>query len=279
MSGLLLTSTLISFCGKTSICAASSDSGLPDLTMAASSCDGRQDAVAGRVVVEEDDVAGVLAAQHAAQALHVLEHVAVADLGGVVLEAVLLAGHAQTQVAHHGADQQVVLQPALLLSMRPQMSRIWSPVISWPFSSTAIRRSPSPSKASPTAAPSRPRPLAQVLGVLRAALVVDVEAVGRVVDARSHRRPARRTSPERPCRWPRWPVSRTIFIPSSDRSRGEGVFQEDDVAPVHVVQAEGPAHVARRRHASAAACRPRMSSSIPLLLLVGELDSRCRRKS
>ena len=44
----------------------------------------REDAVAGGVVVEEDDVAGVLAAQDGAHGPHVLEHVAVAHLGGVV---------------------------------------------------------------------------------------------------------------------------------------------------------------------------------------------------
>ncbi len=38
MSGLRCTSTLMSFCGNTSIMAASSESGLPDLSIAASSC-------------------------------------------------------------------------------------------------------------------------------------------------------------------------------------------------------------------------------------------------
>ena len=38
-------------------------------------------------------------------------------------------------------------------SIRAQMTRIWSPVISLPFSSTAISRSPSPSNARPMAAP------------------------------------------------------------------------------------------------------------------------------
>ena len=39
------------------------------------------EAVAGRVVLEEDDVARLLAAEHRARRLQLLEHVAVADLG------------------------------------------------------------------------------------------------------------------------------------------------------------------------------------------------------
>ena len=94
MSGLLLTSTLMSFCGKTSMSVGQLRERLAGLEHGGQQLQGREDAVAGGVVVEEDHVARLLAAEHGAQALHVLEHVAVADLGGVVLEAVPLAGDA-----------------------------------------------------------------------------------------------------------------------------------------------------------------------------------------
>jgi hypothetical protein len=76
--------------------------------------EGGEDAVAGRRVVEHDDVPGLLAAQREPAAAHLLEHVAVADSGGDRADAALPHRQLQAQVAHHGDDERVVGQVAAL---------------------------------------------------------------------------------------------------------------------------------------------------------------------
>src|SRR6185437_16094572 len=65
---------------------------------------GTDDAVAGRGLVEADDVAGGLAAEDAAPLTQEAEHVAVADLGTLELDAALAKGDLEAEVGHHGAD-------------------------------------------------------------------------------------------------------------------------------------------------------------------------------
>jgi hypothetical protein len=64
----------------------------------------RDDAVAGGVAVEADDVAGVLAAQLPAALDQRLQHVAVADLGAHDGHAQLRQRMLHAEVGHQGAD-------------------------------------------------------------------------------------------------------------------------------------------------------------------------------
>src|SRR5437899_5317994 len=60
------------------------------------------EAVAGHVVAQIDDVAGLLAAEDRAFALQRLEHVAVADVGRVHDDAALAHQRVEAEVRHHG---------------------------------------------------------------------------------------------------------------------------------------------------------------------------------
>src|SRR5690606_4276341 len=68
------------------------------------------EAVARRRVVEEDEVAALLAAEVVARAAHLLDDVAVAD--GRADEAALgaLEGPLEAEVAHHGRDEGALLE-------------------------------------------------------------------------------------------------------------------------------------------------------------------------
>src|SRR5262249_35614905 len=69
--------------------------------------EGRREAVAGDVVLEVDDVAGLLSAEDAALTLERLEDVAVADVRGEHADAVLPHQRMEAQVRHLGDDHQV----------------------------------------------------------------------------------------------------------------------------------------------------------------------------
>ena len=64
----------------------------------------RHQAVTGGVVLQEDDVAGLLAADDGAVREHALQNVAIAHGGLNHLEALLLHGDGEAQVAHDGRD-------------------------------------------------------------------------------------------------------------------------------------------------------------------------------
>ena len=74
----------------------------------AASMQAGEDAVAGRAVVEHDDVAGLLAAERVPARAHLLEHVAVADRGLAHLDALALHRLEQAEVAHDRGDEGVV---------------------------------------------------------------------------------------------------------------------------------------------------------------------------
>jgi hypothetical protein len=72
----------------------------------------RDEPVAGRVVVEEHDVARLLAAEVVAAADHLLDHVAVADGRRDDADAALAHRDVEAQVAHHGRDERRLLELA-----------------------------------------------------------------------------------------------------------------------------------------------------------------------
>ena len=65
---------------------------------------GRHQAVAGGVVLQEDDMAGLLAADDGTVLEHTLKNIAVAHGGLNHLKALLLHGDGETEVAHNGRD-------------------------------------------------------------------------------------------------------------------------------------------------------------------------------
>ena len=96
---LSATGTLTSTCGKRRMTARSSLAGLPVSLHRGRKLQRGHETVAGGVVLEEDDVARLLAAEHRAGRLQLLEHVAVADLRLDDVDAVLAHGDLEAQVA------------------------------------------------------------------------------------------------------------------------------------------------------------------------------------
>ncbi len=111
------------------------------------------------------------------------------------------------------------------LSMRSAQSAMTaSPSTTWPRSSTMITRSASPSRAMPMAAPLRTTSRA-VLGVERAAVVVDVLAVG--LDAeRDHVGAELAEDQRRDHVGGAVPASTTILMPSSESRLGNVFLQK-----------------------------------------------------
>ena len=97
---------------------------------------------------EVDDVARLLAAEDATLALERLEDVAVADIGRDDADPVLPHQRVEAEVRHLRDGDEI--DP---LGRARGSARIPSPSTTSPRSSTAIRRSPSPSKARPSRAP------------------------------------------------------------------------------------------------------------------------------
>ena len=179
--------TLTSTCGSrvtTEASSRSDDAGaghpLQDLQRA-------QDAVAGGGVLAHDDVAGLLAAEGEPAVAHGLEHVAVADRGLV---------HGDAGPPHRLDEARGCSSPwprrCRGRGGRARAGRAASIAISWspstvaPVWSIARHRSASPSRAKPASAPCSSTASRRPGEVGRAAALVDVEAVGLVVD-RDHR--------------------------------------------------------------------------------------------
>ena len=78
----------------------------------------RQNAVAGGLVLREDDVAALLAADAVAVLDHVLVDVLVAHLGLLVVDARLVQRLVEAEVAHHGRHDRVVQQLSALLHVQ-----------------------------------------------------------------------------------------------------------------------------------------------------------------
>ena len=175
---LLATGTFAVACGYRSRTAAASDSFVRQRSRAAAP----RRAVSCHVILGVDDVARLLAAEHAAL-LQCLEHVPVADVGGDDAHATLRHEPVETEIRHlrdrHELDAEVERQHRENRVAVDHLAR----------SSTASIRSPSPSKATPV------EPLLTVTscckdhGVGGAAADVDVRAVGLVAD-RDHLAPS-----------------------------------------------------------------------------------------
>ena len=73
-----------------------------------------EDAVAGGDVVAENEVAGIFTAEGVIVLAHALDDAAVADGGGLDLDAVVLHGFDQAEIAHDGGDERVVAEFSLL---------------------------------------------------------------------------------------------------------------------------------------------------------------------
>ena len=118
---------------------------------ACSTCKRGNDAVAGAVPVQTEDMAGILAAQLPALLLQQFHHIAVAHLGALEWDAQFLQRMLERQIGHQRADHAAV-QLALLLTMSGDHVEQLVAVIDLPVQSTIIRRSPSPSSAMPISA-------------------------------------------------------------------------------------------------------------------------------
>ena len=115
----------------------------------------RDDAVAGRRVVEEDEVPRLLAAEVVAARAHLLDDVAIAD--GRAHERAARAASARSS-PRFDITVATSVRPgsASRASMRvPNMAMTWSPSTTVPVSSARMTRSASPSSATPRCAPTR----------------------------------------------------------------------------------------------------------------------------
>src|SRR2546427_3601158 len=72
----------------------------------------RQRSVAGRRVVEKDDVPALLPADGSPEFAHALQDVAVADLCALQRDTRAAEGEFQPQVGHHGGDDGAAGEPA-----------------------------------------------------------------------------------------------------------------------------------------------------------------------
>ena len=162
-------------------------------------------AVAGRRVLEDDDVAALLAAQAGARDLHALEDVLVADRRPDDLAAGRLDDRLEPAVRQHRDDERALPAGRRARAGRgrgrrgPGRRRRRRPA-----ASTAMSRSASPSSANPTSAPRAATSRGERRRGGRAGLDVDVHAVRLVVDDldRARRSPrGSRARPRRPSRW------------------------------------------------------------------------------
>ena len=96
--------TLRSTCGSGSKRWQTSLAGLPSFLTIASTCMRRDEAVAGRRIVGQDHVAGLLAADVVALLDHALEHVAVADRGALQRQAEAGEMALEAEIRHDGRD-------------------------------------------------------------------------------------------------------------------------------------------------------------------------------
>src|SRR6267378_8308397 len=76
---------------------------------------GRDEAVAGRGVVRQDDMARRLAAEIDALLAHLLEHIAVADLDTMHLDPEPVEMALQAEIRHDGGDEAGLCQPPVLV--------------------------------------------------------------------------------------------------------------------------------------------------------------------
>ena len=95
---------------------------------------------------------GLLAADIVTVCAHVLDHVAVADLGPGQPQSEVLQIALQTEIGHDGRHDARRGQPVIGLPGLGNDAISWSPSITAPFSSTMITRSASPSSAMPISA-------------------------------------------------------------------------------------------------------------------------------
>ena len=213
----------------------------------------RQDAVAGGRVIQEDQVARLLAAQQVAGARASPRPRSDRPPRSAAACRPLACSARSSPRLDITVATTVRPGSSSLASMRvPRMAMISSPSTTRPFSSHRITRSASPSSATPSAAPNRRTSSARRLGVQRAAAVVDVPAVG--LHAQLDHLGAQLVE-----HLGRDLVGRAVGAVDHDphavqgRLRGEGVLQELDVA-------------ARRRPRCAWPCR---CSDGPLVVAVG----------
>src|SRR6185503_7231412 len=112
----------------------------------------RDDRVASRVLVEADDVSGVLAAEQPTLVLHHFQHVAVAHGAALQRNAAAVERLLEAEVAHQRADDAAGGGTAPPVVERDHVEQLVA-VVDAPFGVDIIRRSPSPSSATPRSAP------------------------------------------------------------------------------------------------------------------------------
>ena len=225
-----------------------------------------REAVAGDVVAQADDVAGLLAAEHAALALQRLEHVAVADVGRDDADRRAPPSAGGSRGSSSSSPRPGRRRGAARGSRRSGRRRRVSP-----FASTASMRSPSPSNAMPRSSPPLATCACSAREVGRAAADVDVR-----------RRPARCRSPstsapsslERLRRDARVGAVRAV---DGDAQAGEvGAEALEHVLEIAVGRDVDAVDLRRRRGAGASSSASISSSAASVSLLpvaVEELDA------
>ena len=138
--------------------------------------------VAGEQVVREDDVAGLLTAEREIPLQHLLHHVLVADRRSHEIDAQRLQRELETDVAHDRRDNRVASEPAFPLKLTSAHQQHSVAVDNMTVMVHEDRAIAVAVECHAHGAAARHDGLGQTFGMRRAAVKVDVAAVGPVPD-------------------------------------------------------------------------------------------------
>jgi hypothetical protein len=203
-----------------------------------------QQAVAGGVVVEKDDVTALLAPQVVSLGAHLLDDVAVSDRGPDQLHVDLLEGSLQSQVAHHRRHHRASLEAApldqILGTEREHGITVDDLAVLARHHAAvgiAVQRDPHVTAQLPHLG-------RELLGIEGAAFLVDVASVGIHAD-REHL--GAELLEDRGTHLVGGTVCAVEHHPHAAQIHvgGEGLLEEDHVAPSRIVDAPRPPEVVR----------------------------------
>ena len=186
-------------------------------------------------MVQENHVTRLFPPDDAVEPFHVFQNVAVADFGGMVAEAVFFAGHGQAEVAHDGGDQQVVFQFAFPLQ---DIGADDHDLVARDFPALLIHGNETVAVSVKGQAQGRAvldHFFPEDFRMLRAAAVIDVGSVGRLVNDFDVGAQFMEGVGGDLVRGAVGGVQNDLHA-FHGKIAGEGVFGEDNVASVHAVQ-------------------------------------------
>ena len=247
MGALRLTEKLRSDCGtRVMMPPAISETGRPSRTIGGQDLQRGQDPVAGRGVIEEDDVPGLLAAEVVSARAHLVDDIPVADRRADHPPSCSADRAVEPEVAHHGRDEGIVPQRPLPEHPRRAKRHHGVAVDNRPplvYQDHAVRV---PVEADADVSPGLDDLVRRDLRVERSAAQVDVAAVGRGPDRFDLR--AELAEDERRG-LVRGAVSAVHDHPDAVERQvpRERVLELDDVSAQGVVNPERPADAAPKR--------------------------------